>query len=40
LWELKLAGLLKEYLRGMPDAEDTLMKFKKAYELSLQDDNN
>jgi hypothetical protein len=40
LWELKLAGLLKEYLRGMPDAEATLMKFKKAYELSLQDDNN
>ena len=40
LWELKLQGLLKEYLRGMPDAEDTLMKFKKAYELSLQDDNN
>ena len=40
LWELKLQGLLKEYLRGMPDAEDTLMNFKKAYDLSLQDDNN
>ena len=40
LWELKLQGLLKEYLRGMPDAEDTLKTLKKAYELSSQDDNN
>ena len=40
LWELKLQGLLKEYLRGMPDAEDTLETLKKAYELSSQDDNN
>lgn len=40
LWELKLAGLLKEYLRGMPDAEETLKTLKKAYELSSQDDNN
>ena len=40
LWELKLQGLLKEYLRGMPDAEETLKAFKKAYELSSQDDNN
>ena len=40
LWELKLQGLLKEYLRGMPDAEETLETLKKAYELSSQDDNN
>ena len=40
LWELKLQGLLKEYLRGMPDAEETLDTLKKAYELSSQDDNN
>ena len=40
LWDLKLQGLLKEYLRGMPDAEDTLETLKKAYELSSQDDNN
>ena len=40
LWELKLQGLLKEYLRGMPDAEETLKTLKKAYELSSQDDNN
>ena len=40
LWELKLQGLLKEYLRGMPEAEETLETLKKAYELSSQDDNN
>lgn len=40
LWELKLQGLLKEYLRGMPDAEETLKTLKKAYELSSQNDNN
>ena len=31
LWELKLQGLLKEYLRGMPDSEETLNTLKKAY---------
>ena len=31
LWELKLQGLLKEYLRGMPDADETLNTLKKAY---------
>lgn len=31
LWELKLQGLLKEYLRGMPDAEETLNTLKKTY---------
>lgn len=34
LWELKLAGLLKEYLRGMPDAEESLEALKKAYDLN------
>ena len=34
LWELKLAGLLKEYLRGMPDAEESLETLKKAYDLN------
>jgi len=34
LWELKLAGLLKEYLRGMPDAEESLDALKKAYDLN------
>ena len=31
LWELKLQGLLKEYLRGMPDSEETLNTLKKTY---------
>lgn len=31
LWELKLQGLLKEYLRGMPDAEENLNTLKEAY---------
>ena len=34
LWELKLAGLLKEYLRGMPDADESLDALKKAYDLN------
>jgi hypothetical protein len=34
LWELKLTGLLKEYLRGMPDAKESLEALKKAYYLS------
>ena len=34
LWELKLAGLFKEYLRGMPDAEESLEALKKAYYLN------
>ena len=31
LWELKFQGLLKEYLRGMPDAEENLNTLKEAY---------
>lgn len=34
LWDLKLQGLLKEYLRGMPDAEESLEALRKAYYLS------
>lgn len=32
LWEYHLEGLLREYLRGMENAEDELDKLKKAYE--------
>lgn len=31
IWNLRLEPLLREYLRGMPDAEDNLNKLKKAY---------
>lgn len=31
LWSLKLKGLLKEYLRGMSDAEENLKMLEKAY---------
>lgn len=31
LWKLKLKGLLKEYLRGMADAEECLRKLEHAY---------
>lgn len=33
LWEYHLSGLLREYLRGMEDAEDSLEKLHKAYNL-------
>ena len=32
LWEYHLEGLLREYLRGMEDAETELKKLKEAYE--------
>ncbi|MBO7637498.1 MAG: AAA family ATPase, partial [Treponema sp.] len=32
LWEYHLEGLLREYLRGMENAEDELKKLKEAYE--------
>lgn len=32
LWDYHLEGLLREYLRGMENAEDELDKLKKAYE--------
>ena len=37
LWENHLKGLLFEYLRGMPDAENKLDELKNAYYLN--DDN-
>jgi len=36
LWNLRLAPLLKEYLRGVPDADDNLKKLKNIYELETQ----
>ena len=32
LWEYHLEGLLREYLRGMEDAETKLLNLKKAYD--------
>ncbi len=32
LWENHIEGLLKEYLRGMPDATQLLAQFKEAYD--------
>ena len=32
LWEYHLEGLLREYLRGMEDAEKSLEQLKEAYE--------
>lgn len=44
LWKFKLQGLLKEYLRGLPDEKDCLKKLKNAYDNSQKtqsnDDNN
>ena len=36
LWNLKLEGLLREYLRGMPDAEESLESLRKAYYLDKE----
>jgi hypothetical protein len=33
LWELRLKPLISEYLRGMPDAEEKLLKLRKAFDL-------
>ena len=38
LWENHLKGLLYEYLRGMPDAENKLEELKNAYNSGC--DNN
>lgn len=37
LWEYHLSGLLREYLRGMEDAEELLEKLHKAYNLESQE---
>lgn len=36
LWNLNLRSLMKEYLRGLPHAEETLEKMEKAYFLESQ----
>lgn len=36
LWNLRLEGLLREYLRGMPDAEESLETLRKAYYLDKE----
>ncbi|MDR2814527.1 MAG: endonuclease, partial [Prevotellaceae bacterium] len=40
LWELKLHPLLKEYVRGMPDADSLPEKLRKAYNAAPNDENN
>lgn len=42
LWKYHIKGVLFEYLRGMSEAEDLLIKFKVAYDLqaNLSDENN
>lgn len=32
LWKFHLEGLLREYLRGMPNADDDIIKLKEAYD--------
>lgn len=39
LWNLNLKSLMKEYLRGMPEASETLQKMEEAYFLKGQDTN-
>ena len=39
LWEYHLEGLLREYLRGMEDAEDLLTSLKRAYNDGSQSSN-
>ncbi|GHU50238.1 hypothetical protein FACS1894200_09590 [Spirochaetia bacterium] len=40
LWEYHIEPLLREYLRGMPDAEEKLRKLKKAYDLESDGTDN
>jgi len=40
LWTLRLKPLLKEYLRGMPDADTKLKNLKAAYDLSATEQIN
>ena len=35
LWNNKIKGLLYEYLRGMPNADDLLEKLKDAFDLKV-----
>jgi hypothetical protein len=38
LWRLHLSSLLHEYLRGMPDEEEKLIKLKEAFNLKINED--
>jgi 5-methylcytosine-specific restriction endonuclease McrBC GTP-binding regulatory subunit McrB len=38
LWKLRLESLLREYLRGMPDAEEHLAKLHRAFDPNFVDD--
>ena len=37
LWDYHLKGLLSEYLRGMPDAEEKLNALRKAFDIKTSD---
>jgi len=37
LWDYHLKGLLSEYLRGMPDAEEKLYALRKAFDIKTSD---
>ena len=39
LWNNHLKGLLAEYLRGMPDAEDKLKSLREAFDIKTSDSN-
>ena len=34
IWNLRLEPLLREYLRGMPNADDNLNELREAYEVA------
>lgn len=40
LWDYHIEGLLREYLRGYPNIEDSLNKLKSAYDNENQDDSS
>ncbi|MBR3986453.1 MAG: AAA family ATPase [Bacteroidales bacterium] len=39
LWDYHLKGLLSEYLRGMPDAEEKLISLREAFDIKTSDSN-
>lgn len=36
-WKLRLEPLLREYLRGMPNANDNINELREAYEIAVDD---
>ena len=40
LWEYHLEGVLREYLRGNPNAEEQLKELKKAYDIESATDES